>query len=119
MDKSFVSKVYWGGVLALALSACGGGTAVDTDSPIPTAELAATAQLPLVDESLSLAEPDDHAHPVNAPEHIHLDDGSVVTTTDLPIENELLVQLISGEPIAVGAANASAQTMALTIPTMF
>lgn len=64
-------------------------------------------------------ESDTHTHPLNAPEHIQLDDGSVITTDGLPLEGEWLVQLLTGEPIAVGPANANVQTVAPTIPTMF
>ncbi len=103
----------FGWLIALALSACTGRTAVPTTTPIPT------NTLPPTGKPAFSAVPDEHSDPVNAPDHIHLDDGSTAATGNLPIEDELLAQLLSGDPVAVGAANASAQTVALTIPTMF
>lgn len=105
-------------LLVWGISACNsnaGTTAVLT----PTAEPVPTAAFSFSSGPTTSVESSDHTHPLNAPEHIHLDDGSVITTDGLPLEDELLVQLLTGEPIAVGPANASAQTVALTVPTMF
>jgi hypothetical protein len=114
-----------GWLLALVLSACKASELATNAGPLPTVAPTQTVAL-IPTNTLSLesgpagaVESGDHTHPINAPEHIHLEDGSVVATEGLPIENDLLAQLLNGEPIPVGPANASAQTVALTISTMF
>lgn len=116
IQHSQLIVVSW--LLIWAVSACSSkvGTTVE---PRPTVEPFPTATFSLSSELMTSAESSDHTHPLNAPEHIHLDDGSVLTTDGLPLEDELLVQLLAGEPLVVGPANTTAQTVALTIPTMF
>ncbi|MGH2544314.1 MAG: hypothetical protein ACRDIB_16100 [Ardenticatenaceae bacterium] len=107
---------------ALLLSACGRTTAPATPPPTVASMSTVAAQAaPSAPGAVQLPTfvAEDHDHAPSAPEHLHLEDGSVLTTEGLPQEDELLAQLLSGEPSAVGSANASAQTVVLTVPTMF
>jgi hypothetical protein len=65
------------------------------------------------------ATPTGHVDSPNSPPHLHRDDGSVVNTDGLFGSADLMEQIKAGGPIAVGLANESAQTVAITIPTMF
>ncbi len=62
----------------------------------------------------------DHVDDPNDPAHIHLDDGSTLSTEGTaPLEEDIWELLLAGDPIVVGAANESVSTAVFTIPTMF
>ena len=116
-DLKFIASML---IFLFVAVACSSVTEEPTAEPSPTVEPTATVAFslsPVMGEASAAA--DEHSHALNSPEHLHLDDGSVVATEGLPIGDELLLQLLSGEPIAVGPANANAQTVTLTMPTLF
>ncbi len=62
----------------------------------------------------------DHEHTADTPAHVHLDDGSIVSTEGSePLQDDIWELLLAGDPIAVGEANDSVETAVFTIPTMF
>ncbi|HFQ93753.1 MAG TPA: hypothetical protein ENK32_07070 [Anaerolineae bacterium] len=62
----------------------------------------------------------EHVDDPNDPAHIHLDDGSTLSTEGTaPLQEDIWELLLAGDPIVVGEANGSVGTAVLTIPTMF
>ena len=68
---------------------------------------------------LSRANPIEHVDSPDSPPHLHLEDGAVVNTDGLFGDTDLLEKLLEGDPITLDPANESAQTVSITIPTMF
>ncbi len=108
---------FMGAVLLLLLvgTACSSVSAEPTVVVLPTniPPPSATNGLPTVDS-------DNHTHAPDEPDHIHLDDGSTLTTEGVaPLQEDIWSLLLAGDPIVVGEANESLETAVLTIPTMF
>ncbi|HIE55689.1 MAG TPA: hypothetical protein EYP90_10990 [Chromatiaceae bacterium] len=90
--------------LLIAATACGAAAVEPTAVPPPTDTPSAN----------------DHVDDPNDPAHVHLDDGSTLSTEGTaPLEEDIWQLLLAGDPIVVGAANGSMETAVLTIPTMF
>ena len=91
--------------LLLAATACGAAVVEPTAVPPPT-------NTPEADS--------EHVDDPNDPAHVHLDDGSTLSTEGTaPLQEDIWELLLAGDPIVVGAANESVSTAVLTIPTMF
>ncbi len=65
------------------------------------------------------ATPTGHIDSPDSPPDLLLEDSSLVNTDRLFGSADLMEQILAGGPISVGSANKSAQTVAITIPTMF
>lgn len=91
--------------LLLAATACGAAAVEPTAVPPPV-------NTPDADS--------EHVDDLNDPAHVHLDDGSTLSTESAaPLEDDIWELLLAGDPIVVGAANGSMETAVLTIPTVF
>ena len=93
-------------LLLLTLGACSAAAVEETAVSIP-----ASTPLP--------ANPD-HEHAPDEPAHVHLDDGSILSTQGSePLQDDIWSLLLAGDPIMVGVANDSVETAVFTVPTMF
>ncbi len=69
--------------------------------------------------ALIQAAPTGHIDSPDSPPNLLLEDSSVVNTDSFFGSADLMEQILVGGSISVGSANESAQTVAITIPTMF
>lgn len=93
-------------LLILMLGACSAAAVEETAVSIPANTLPPTNQ--------------DHEHAPDEPEHVHLDDGSILSTQGSePLQDDIWSLLLAGDPIMVGVANDSVETAVFTVPTMF